>query len=232
MSVLEWDIRSIRSSGELKKYLERNSSKLDAYDWIHVTRHTNFTNDLIEMYPDKISWSFLCTFSNLSVEIMDKYSEKLEWYSISAFQVLTKGFIEKYQHKLSLPKVLKNEKTPSHLRGFIQELIEINDDPSHHKRWDQNLRDAKVFCPKDFKGHYKDYNDKTLMAGTDEWALVQSRKRKTKVVKKVVEEKPKVETDYSSLSKAQLKEILKERNVRVYYHDTLDILRKKCKESE
>lgn len=35
-----------------------------------------------------------------------------------------------------------------------------------------------------------------------------------------------------NLSKKELKEILSKRGVRVYYHDTLEILRKKCIDSE
>jgi hypothetical protein len=38
--------------------------------------------------------------------------------------------------------------------------------------------------------------------------------------------------DYSKLSKAELKEILKERGVRTLYHDTIDVLRQKCIDSE
>ena len=46
--------------------------------------------------------------------------------------------------------------------------------------------------------------------------------------------KPKEEekTDYSKMSKAELKDILEKRGVKTLYHDTMDVLRQKCLESE
>ena len=44
-----------------------------------------------------------------------------------------------------------------------------------------------------------------------------------------VAEKPKKEKE---LSKAEMKKILQDRGVRVYYHDTIEILKKKLAESE
>lgn len=233
MSQFEWEIRSITIQSTLKKFLERNHKLLDKYDWTQVVRCQGFSNSLIDEYSDKLPWSFLCTFNTLTPEIMDKYSNRIIWYSVSTFQPLSKEFIEKYQHQLSLDKVRYNEKIPSSLKKFVFEIYEKNNDPEHHKRWDYNLSQDRSFCPKDFKGKYKDYNSETFMAGTPDWLEAQKKKPVKKTRKKKEEEAPKKPSiNYMSMTKAQLKEILKERNVRTLYHDTLDMLRQKCIESE
>lgn len=57
------------------------------------------------------------------------------------------------------------------------------------------------------------------------------------VIKKELEEKPETSkmtktTDYTKMSKAELKKILDSRKIRYYYHDTLAILVQKCIDSE
>lgn len=231
MSKFEWEIRSITTVSGLKKFLEKNHKDLDRYDWTQVVRCQGFSVSLIDEYHEKLPWSFLSTFTVLTPDIIDRYSDSVVWYSVSTFQPLTKEIIEKYQHRLSLDKLLVNEKIPSHLRNFIVEIFEKNNDPEHHKRWDYNLSCDTCFCPKDFKGKYKDYTGRTLMSGTPEWIEQQSKKCKSRKNTKVKKE-TKIKMDYNSLTKAQLKDILKSRNVKTLYHDTLDILRQKCIESE
>lgn len=52
-------------------------------------------------------------------------------------------------------------------------------------------------------------------------------------IKKAEEPKaPAVNNDYSKLSKTEMQNILKERGVRVFYHDTIPILREKLINSE
>lgn len=237
MSNLEWEIRSITTQSALKKFLEKNHKLLDKYDWTQVVRCQGFSESLIPEYEENLSWSFLCTFNRLSTSVMDAYSHKLVWYSVSTFQPLDKEFIEKYQHQLSLDKLKQNEKIPSHLIKFINEIYEKNNDPEHHKRWDYNLSCDRSFCPKDFKGKYKDYTDKTLMSGTIAWEEAQEKKlkisnKKSKSKSKLDKPSQKAKVDYTSMTKSQLKEILASRNVKTLYHDTLDVLRKKCIESE
>ena len=201
-------------------------------DWNYIVKSNAFSDDLIERYPEDVPWSYLCVFHEMSIETMTQFTNKLDWFSVSNFQALDKEFIEKYQHILSLPKLLTNTKISQHLKKFITELIEKNDDPSHHKRWDNNLKSSKTFCPKTFRPAYSDYNEKTLMAGTDKWITSMTRKKKSSTTKKVSTKKQSPKRDYSGMTKDQLKEILKERKVRYMYHDTLDILRKKCIESD
>ena len=57
-------------------------------------------------------------------------------------------------------------------------------------------------------------------------------KDKKPVQQTIITTKKKRSINYDNKTKDQLKKILKKRNVRVYYHDTLDILRQKCRESE
>ena len=226
MSSLEYKIATISNIKELEKFIEKNISLLDKSDWYHISKCPGWNNSLLDKYPDDLPWSSICTFKQLSCDIMDRHSDKLDWYSVSAFQQLSEEFIRKYVHRLSLNKLESNERIGRDLAPLIKELYTKYDDPSHHKVWDMNLKNSKNFCPKGFTGRYTDYNEKTNLP----WDTEICRRPPGRTKNPCIGRKPKI--DYDTLSKAELKNILSKRNVRVYYHDTLTILREKCRNSE
>ena len=58
------------------------------------------------------------------------------------------------------------------------------------------------------------------------------RKKRSDAGTKKEPKKEEAKTDYSKMSKTELKAILEKRGVKTLYHDTMDILRQKCLESE
>ena len=111
------------------------------------------------------------------------------------------------------------------------------------------IGDRKLFGCKDLYEISFSEADKIFKIIEDETEQDKIEKEKSLKTAEIKEEKPKTEIskpkksttppkpkkeklDYSKMSKAELKAILDKRNIRHLYHDTLDILRKKCEESE
>lgn len=189
--------------------LLKNSSHLSDMEWKIISTNSNFHPDMVdEFYLSLLSWESLSAFKQLSIEEIEKYKNYVDWYSISCFQRLTIDFIVKYKDKLSLDKLKSNQNLLKDVQDFAANYYKKFDDPEHHKIWDDNLRNSTIFCPKNFKGRYSDYK------------IPKKKKQKAKKL------------DYSKMKKAEMKEILIKRGVRVYYHDTLEILINKCKNSE
>lgn len=235
MSYLEYEIAEIRTVKELKTFINKNIEAMTEYDWFCVIKSPGWSNSLLEEFPDHLPWDSLCIFNQLPVDIMDKYSDKLDWYPVSCFQALDVAFIKKYVHKLSLDKLINNSKLNKEAEKLARELYNKYNDPEHHKIWDENLAKCRCFCPRDFKGKYDDY-EKTpgMFPGLEiKKESVKSKPEvKAKKKSKSSTKKSKETLNYDVMTKAQLKEILAKRNVRTLYHDTLDILRKKCRDSE
>ena len=231
MSSLEWSIKDIKTASSLKSFIKENQKFMDDMDWVWVTKSQGFNMEIVDLYGDNLPWQFLCIFHPLTTKVMEKYINKLDWYAVSTFQPLTPEFIIKNQHMLSLDKLIENSNLSTTALDTAKQLFINNNDASHHKRWDKNQRLSGCFRPENFKGKYRDYDSKTLIAGSDEWR--KKNLQKSKNTKKSIDDmKVEISFNYDNMTKVELKNILAERNVRTFYHDTLEILRKKCKESE
>lgn len=217
MSNLEYSIYGIKTNNELKRFIDRNQKNMDKLDWIAVTKLQSFSRNIIEKYGDKLPWDHLCIFYKVPLDLLEKHMDQLEWYAVSVFQNIDEVFIEKFKDYLSLDKIHMNLSIPDSVKLYAKKVMNENSDAKHHKRWDYNFKNS-IFSPKNFSRKYTDYTDKTKMSGNG----------------KITFEKKKVQgtNNYDTMSKAQLKEILKSRGVRTLYHDTLDILKQKCIASE
>lgn len=260
----EDEVKECRSEKDLLDFIDDHSYDMTRTDWHYVTKHPKFTIKIALLYPEKVGWEYICTFRKLTEAEIEKCIKYINWYEVSAFQKLSIGFIKKYKDKLSLDAIMCGDKLSQADRNEFIQLFDKNNDPKHHKVWDENLQKAKIFCPKIFRSKYNDYpgarmdEEPKKSYGVYQWAApaleAKNKKEETKTTKRSTKPKKKEEKvevkvikketkkpvkktkkeviDYSVLTKAQLKEILDKRKVRYLYHDTIDILRKKCKESE
>lgn len=279
----KYRISSLKNEKELLSFIEDCSYKLTDTDWYLITKHPKFTMDIALTYADKVHWESICTFRKLSEEEIERSIKYINWYEISAFQKLSIAFIKKYKDKLSLDAIMRTEKFSTNDRNEFLKLFSENDDPKHHKIWDENLQKSTMFCPMVFRSKYNDYpgarmdeepkksfgivhgkissdakkkekNTDKITKKNEKNIIKIDKDNKTKntktnksiknkesentkskqVVKKETTKKKtaKKSIDYSKLNKSQLKEILDQRKVKYLYHDTIEILRNKCKESE
>lgn len=239
----EWEIRDANSSGKLLTILKQHHANLEEFEWLKVIQSQYFTNDIFKLYENDIPWAHILVFRKVPIEYLEKYFDELNIYECSAFQPLTAAFIKRHKDTLSLDVIVRRDDLEKDAMEMAQKLYKQNDDPLHHRRWDQNLLDSS-FCPKNFTGHYKDYQTSEELATVENKDRTKSEAKPKEKAKKPVKKdakstikakkskQQKIILDYSTMKKAELKEILAKRNVRVFYHDTLEILIEKCKESE
>lgn len=269
-------IEYAKNRSEFMKIIEDHNDSFDNMDWLYVCKSKFFVIDLADTYADKLRWEYLCTFTKLEEKDIEKYGDYVIWHEISCFQKLSIPFIKKHKDKLSLNRVITNSKISINDNPECWRIFNENNDPKHHKIWDENLQKATLFCPKLFISKYMDYpgaRDDSLIYKVDRYGQLieltpeekqerlkakkeredklkaeqkakknQSKSKTTKsemnaddpkkVQNKPKNSKKKTKLDYSVMTKSQLKEVLASRNVKVLYHDTLEILRRKCSDSE
>lgn len=206
----EWEIREITTKAELSRFINKHADSLKPYEWLLISKCPAFKLEMVDKYLDKIDWEYISCFYNFSEEELRKYIGYYLWYPVSVFAKLSKEFMTEYADKLSLDALCRNDSLGKEELSFAHELKRKYNDPEHHKIWDDNLRNCKIFCPKNFKGNYKDYNLKPL------------KSKKQKIINKKI--------DISKLSKAECKELLDKGNIKYLYKDTLQILQNKVKE--
>jgi hypothetical protein len=205
-----WEIRDIGTNKELVSFIKKNKDKMSKYDWLQVTKSPYFSLNMVPNHIEDIDWQYLCTFYQLPVNFLDKHAFYLDWFSVSALQNLSLDFIKKYEDKLSFDKLITNDNI-----RLSKILTEVNNMYEKRKKkteyldiWDNNRKNS-IFTHK---------------------APVIERKE--------VEDKPKVKVkkykmdELHKLKKDQLKSILTEKKIRVYYHDTLDELKDKILKSQ
>lgn len=267
----EDEIKELKNEREIIDFIDDHEYDMTRTDWHYITKHPKLTFNLMMRYADNVHWEHICTFRKLTETEIETAKDYVNWYEVSAFQKLSIGFIKKYKDKLSLDAIMRHDKLSSSERSEFIDIFNKNNDPKHHKIWDENLQKAKIFCPKVFRSKYNDYPGARMdEEPTKHYGIYQGQapgieknnenekskgkkdkktsKKNVQTEVKIVEQakevvktsKPKTTTkkpkkksiDYSVMTKAQLKQILDERKVRYLYHDTIEILRKKCKESE
>jgi hypothetical protein len=197
-----WEFKFMNSYREYIKFVSDNKDEFTPYDWLQVSKSQYFKTDMIDAYSDHLDWGYLCTFLNLDIRTMERYSDYLDWYAVSALQPLTLNFIKKHEKELSFNKLISNENIRStSLFTDVNRMYEQRKNkPEYQQRWKDNLENSTTFRP--------------------------SRPMQ----KFVFESKPKyTEEQINKMKKDQLKQILKDNNVRVLYHDTMDELKEKIK---
>ena len=71
-----------------------------------------------------------------------------------------------------------------------------------------------------------------IKSNMEDELIAKKKKEQTPQPEVEKDEEKDLTLNYKNKSKAELKKILEDRKVRVFYHDTIDILIKKCVESE
>jgi len=220
---LYWEIQELHSTKQLIEFIKTLKENLSRYDWLLLTKSSHMTKKLIEEYSEDIDWQYYCTFnSDLSIDFLERNIGFINWYSTSAFQSLTLAFIKKYEDKLSFNKLITND----YIRrsNFFTEVYNMYKErlkkPAYVQVWEENKKNSI------FKADIKPIRS-SFVAKTEK--VVEAKEE----VKPVVQEK-KIYTDADLLkmSKQEMKQVLSELDIRIYYHDTLEILRNKIKESQ
>jgi hypothetical protein len=200
--ILEEKISKLKNYKELQEFIRENGEKLNDYQSYLVTISPYFNLKLInENNATFFDWSEICTnHRDLSETFMEKYAAYLDWYSISAFQKLSIKFIKKFEDKLSFNVLMGNENfiNSTETISIISKMYEVRKEKSSYQNiWKKNLMNS-IFKPyKSISITNSDYNDKYTLE------------------------------DLKGKSKEELKQILSEKGIRAYYHDTLDILKQK-----
>jgi len=206
-----WDIVEIKNTKEFINFIETNKEEMKRYDWLLITKKEFMTDEIMEKYSERVDWEYYCTFKkNLSETFLEKNIGVINWYAISRFQNLSIKFIKKYEDRLSFDKLLINDnirKTKA-LDETLKMYQERAADPEYLQIWEENFKNSmfsKIF-KKGIKAAPKEIIDPLKFRYTDEMLI--------------------------RMNKKELKEVLHERNIRVYYHDTLDVLKNKIRESQ
>lgn len=212
MSSREWEIKKLTSSKDLRKYLEEYEADLDDADWVAVKKNSALDNSLIKDYAESLPMNTLSAERELPADILEENIETVDWFVISLFYSMSSKFITKYKERLSLNKCLKNEHLGRDTMKVVQKLFKENNDPAHHKIWDENIQKSKMFRVYPANPEYSDY-------------IEQKKSNKGKTIKAIAD--PKI--DFSKMSRSELKAYLENKEIRVYYHDTVSMLIEKCK---
>jgi hypothetical protein len=206
ISYLWWEIdNTIYNNKQLVKFINENKDDFTAYEWLIVSKSQFLDNNLIENYKDKLDWQYISAFKKLEEKELRKYSDYIDWYSVSRFQNLSLKFIEENESQISFDELIKNESflETSYLSKIIKMYEERKDKEKYKKIWIENKENNSLFKPV-----------------------------KSISIKQVEDAKIYNEEEILKLSKNEMKEILSDKNVRTYYHDTLEVLRKKIIESQ
>jgi len=233
---IEWKMRNAKSSFELLSLMDKYKGTLTPSIWAAIFRSKYFSQKIYKDFESLIPWEHIALFQEVPEEYIERYIDRFDYYEISCFYPLSAGFIKKHYHLLSLDRLANNEKLEKGAHDLAVRLYaKFKDSPEFHKRWDTNLRESTAFCPRNFRGRYGDYTVETPYPEYKPLSLKKKEPKKQNIIQ-TTPAQPKKRTpkpeDYLGKTKAELKAILTKRNVRVYYHDTLDILRAKCAESE
>jgi hypothetical protein len=206
-----WEIKEITTQKQLKEFIKKNKTHMNSYDWLLVTKLEAMSPEIAQDYNEEIDWQYYCTFGDLKESLIEANIGFIDWYSVSKFQNISLNFIKKYEDKLSFDKLIKNEYIRS--KGMYSEVYrmytERSKNPKYLAVWEENTKKSMFYCP------IKKIATPVLDVG-------------------IVEEKEieLSEDEILKMSKNQMKEFLNEKGIRVYYHDTIGILRNKIKESQ
>lgn len=98
---IKWD----ELSGQMdltEDFIDKFSKYID-FKQLNKFIYTNFSEDFIQKYAEKLNWNHISTNSKLSEKFIQKYSDKVHWPSILTLQKgLSPEFKEKHKDKLKM----------------------------------------------------------------------------------------------------------------------------------
>lgn len=88
--------------------------------WIGIARKQKLSEDMIELFGDKLDWKLVSFNQAMSEEFMEKHSSKLDWVNISLTKKLSRSFILKHEDKLNMNyvKMQNRDSIVSSVRGM------------------------------------------------------------------------------------------------------------------
>lgn len=224
-----YDLHQALNSKEIEKIIDEiGKENLFPEEWAVISCSRKITEKQIEKWSKYLDWEAIPLFYNLSLNFIEKNLKKINQYTFAKFQKVPFSFIQKNKNILYLPGFLFNEKIPSNEKNKIKTLISFME--KEKKKYWKELEE-KSFFRKKINNKKEIISFEKLSKTTKENKVLKTIKKERKNIKKekAIFKKTK---DYLGLKKNELKNILLKRNVKVFYHDTIDILIKKCKESE
>jgi len=222
---LQEDITTVK---ELERFITRNKDEMDSYQWFLVTKNSAFNLKVAESHSEYVDWEWISTFYDLSESFMTHHFDKLNMYCISRFQSMSFKFISDHKEELSIDQILFNNKIRM-LKDFlkIQTLYdELSKDDKYKRIWNTNQKNSKLFCPPlvSNSSSMKTFKEfKEVVAEEIPKEIIVEKPRRTCKKEKVI---PKI--DIESMNKTQLREFLISKEIKVLYHDTMDILKEKA----
>lgn len=243
MSKFEWEIRYlIKRPNQLKEHIENNLEKYDNMDWLAVRKSSGFTLDIAEKYSEFMDWGALAVFYDLPEDFIKRNIDKLDIFGICTFQNLSYNFIIKNINILNLDAIMNNEKISKEIKNKLNpEYLKRLKDPKEVERWERIQLKNKEFSgllrkKYDRIDHPEKYaKPKKKKVNNNDKIEKKKINNNNKIEKKKVnrkQSKVKKELDLDTLNKKQLKEIAEKMGIRVYYHDTIPILKEKIKKKE
>lgn len=214
--MLVYELEEITTKRELRKFINKNEERMDSYHWYLVCKCPAFSVDIAEEYSELVDWEYISTFVPMKIAFMKKHFDKLNMYSVSRFQPLTLNFIKEKKDSLSMRKIMQNEKVMAlpESDAIRKMYIKMKKTKKYQKIWDAVDENTKIF------------RRPTKRASTT--PIRSSKESETEGIQIEVEEIPEVKViDFDKMKKNDLKTYLKDKGVRVYYHDTIPMLREK-----
>lgn len=202
-----YEIESITNKKDLLKYIKINEKVLTSFDWLVITKLSCFSLDLIEKYEEYVDWIWICSSYMLSEKQIKNNLAYVDWYGISAFQDLSWEFIDEFKDQLSIDVLLLNENLRSKpyftsIEALYQETKKLT---KYRKTWKKNLNNSMFRPTKKLE---------LAEAGTLSNTLWMTP------------------PNLDSMSKQEMKDLLTQRDVKTFYHDTLEILKQKIRSSD
>ena len=224
-----YDLHQALNSKEIEKIVDEiGDNNLFPEEWAVISCSKKITEKQIEKWSKYLDWEAIPLFYNLSLNFIEKNLKKINQYTLAKFQKVPFSFIQKNKNILYLPGFLFNEKISFIEKNKIETLVS-SVKKEKKKYWEE--LEKKSFFGKKTNNKKEIISFEKPSKTTKENKVLETTKKERKNIK---EEKTtfKKTKDYSGLKKNELKNILLKRNVKVFYHDTVEILIKKCKESE
>jgi hypothetical protein len=253
-----YEIQDISTAKALEKFAETHEKELTSYEWFLITKNSAFNLKIAEKYSESVDWDWISVMMEMNVAFIEKFIGLVDLYSISKFQPITFKFINDNKDILSMEKVIENPHVMKlDQYNKVKELYEqMRLDKKYVDVWIENMKKTRMLHPsekilvnrvQEFYGHIervKQQEEEAVrlkeLGITKEEDIIAFQVKEKEIKAKIVEEKPKVKRtrkpkeekivipDFNKMSKAELQEYVKTKGIRVYYHDTIAILKEKA----
>jgi hypothetical protein len=172
----------------------------------------------------ELNWHMITKSSGFSLKMINKYSDHLDWQWLCTFYDLTEEVMDEYSGYLDWYSVSSFQKLSFNFIKKYKDVLSM----------DKVIRNDYVIKMNEHEKIYAMYQkmnqDKKYQ---DIW---KSNLQKNSLFRPMDMPSPikkaKSRPARINMSKDQIKKILSKRGIKVMYHDTLDVLRKKMKDSD